>query len=531
MLLTQFILENLHFAINVFVALVLFAVAWLYLDAWVEKKSRKDLFKILGFCLLSFSFLIHATLIEQTTLTNSIFIGSYTEIIANLAKFCGYLLLAVSLLIDPIQRQPNYDKQASVVGFFSFQTLPALILLIIFPVFSLIIFLLYARKSVIGLEKHLKPLTAGFFFIFLYDLFSISKIFENTNAIPLYKIVEPFGPVWLLSHLFLFIGTVIIARWVFGYLLKRLQTQLFMIINILVLAIFLITTVSFTGLLLNNLQNDALLHLETDVNVVGYAISSKQAQTLSDAQVVSQSPDIQRAIKAKDTSTLKTLSTDILLVKKQSFLIIISSSSAVIMRGEDNEKIGDSLSNDPLFIRAIKGEKVSSVVSKEGAIAAIVSIRSAVPIVSNKEIIGVVIVGTDIDNAFVDGLKSSTHLDVSVYAGNTLAATTFIAPDRKSRFIGVKEEDKNVNKKVLIEGKNYSTEINILNVPYFAAYAPLKDIDKNPVGMLFVGQEEVSVIQAASKSVEYTFLIAAIFILLSIFPSFIISRYIANQFK
>jgi sensor histidine kinase regulating citrate/malate metabolism len=304
-----------------------------------------------------------------------------------------------------------------------------------------------------------------------------------------------------------------------------------MIMNVVILAVFLVTTISFTGLLLNNLQTDALSHLATDVNVVSYAISSKQAETLSDAEVVSQNSDLQKAIGAKDTKTLKTLSTNILLAKKQSFLIILSKDGIVLMRGEDNEKIGDSLSNDPLFVRAIKGGKVSSVITKDGPISPIVSIRSAVPIVENGENVGVVIVGTDIDNAFVDGLKSSTHLDVSVYADNKLSATTFIAPDGKSRFIGVKEEDKNVNKNVLIEGKNYSSEVNILNVPYFAAYAPLKDIDRNPVGMLFVGQEEISVIQAASKSVEYTFLIAVLFILLSIFPSFVISKYIANQFK
>jgi len=531
MLLTQFILQDLHFALNIFAALVFFAVSWLYLDAFTQTKSYKDLFKVLGFSVLSLSFLIHATYIEQASLTNAIFISSYTETIANLLKFSAYILLILGLLTDPIQKKPADAKKIVLTGFFLPISLSGLLWYVSFPLLSLFIFLLYIRKSVIGLENHLKPLTVGFFFIFLYELLSVLTIFESTNTISIYKIVQPFGQVWFISHIFLILGTVIIARWIFGYLLKRLQTQLFMIMNVVILAVFLVTTISFTGLLLNNLQTDALSHLVTDVDVVQYAISSKQAETLSDAEVVSQNSDLQKAISAKDTKTLKTLSTNILLAKKQAFLIILSKDGIVIMRGEDNEKIGDSLSNDPLFVRAIKGGKVSSVITKDGPIAPIVSIRSAVPIVENGENVGVVIVGTDIDNAFVDGLKSSTHLDVSVYADNKLSATTFIAPDGKSRFIGVKEEDKNVNKNVLIEGKNYSSEVNILNVPYFAAYAPLKDIDRNPVGMLFVGQEEISVIQAASKSAEYTFLIAVLFILLSILPSFVISKYIANQFK
>jgi methyl-accepting chemotaxis protein len=304
-----------------------------------------------------------------------------------------------------------------------------------------------------------------------------------------------------------------------------------MILNTLILIIFLVTTVSFTGLLLNNLQSDALSHLNTDVNVVGYAVGAKQAETLSDAQVVSQNISLQNAILGKDKATLKTLTTTILLAKKESFLIITASNGAVLMRGEDNEKIGDSLSSDALFKRAQRGESASSVVTIDGAIAPIVSIRSAVPIISSGQIIGVVIVGTNIDNAFVDGLKNSTKLNVSVYSGNVLSATTFIAADGKSRYVGVREDDANINKIVLIEGKSYSSAINILNVPFFAAFIPLKDVDGNPVGMLFVGKEQTSVIQAASTSIEYTFIIAVFFLLISVFPSFLISKYITNQFK
>ena len=540
MLITQFLLENMHFALNLFASLVFFAVAWLYLDAWLQTKSFKDIFKIVGFSLFSLSFLIHATYIEQSVLTNGLFNPGYIQTATNLVKFAAYLLLVIGSIIDPIQPKPVYKNEdaisgqtqaVAVVGVFSLQNLPSLIWAFCFPIISLATFLLYLRRATIGLENHLKPLTVGFFFIFLYEVFSLSSFFENTNNISVYNIVAPFGPLWIIAHLLLLIGVMIIAKWVFQYLLERLQTEIFMIFNISVLIIFLITTVSFTGLLMVNLRDNALSHLVTDANVVHYAISSKQSETLSDAEVVSQNPELQNAITNSDRKTLKSLSTSILLAKKQSFLIVVASSGAVLMRGEDNEKIGDSLSSDSLFIRALRGEKASSVMTKDGPIAPTVSIRSSVPIISNGQTIGVVIVGNDIDNAFVDGLKTTTKLDVSIYADNILSATTFIAEDGKSRYIGVKETDKNVNKTVLIDGKNYSGDLNILNVPYFAAFAPLKDVDGNPVGMLFAGEKQVSIIQAASSSIEYTFIIAVIFLLISIFPSFLISKFITNQFK
>lgn len=531
MLLTQFILQNAHFALSLFVSLVLFAVSWLYLDAYFVTKSKKDLFKIIGFCLLSVSFLIHSTYIEQTILSNPILSSNLVEISTNLMKFLGYVFLILGLLTDSIQKKPEYKEKALAVGMLPLGNVSNIVFALSFPILSLSVFLLFLRRTTAGLEKHLKSLTIGFFFMFLYEVFSLYRLLENTDSVYVYRIVKPFGPLWLLTYFLLFISVLVIAKWIFGYLLKRIQTQLFMILNISILTIFLITTVSFTGLLLTSFRTDALSHLSTDVNVVSYALGLKQAQSLSDAELVSQNPQIKTAILNKDKKTLKDLSTSLLLSKSQSYLILLASNGAVLMRGEDNEKIGDSLSNDSLFIRATRGEKASSVLSKDGPIAPIVSIRSASPIKNGEEIIGVVIVGTDIDNAFVDGLKKSTKLDVSIYGGNTLSATTFVAEDGKSRFVGIKEENKDINKNVLIEGKNYSLDINILNTAYFASFAPLKDVDGNPVGMLFVGQPQISVIQAASRSIEYTFIIAALLILLSIFPSYLISKFIANQFK
>jgi len=538
MLLTQFILQNAHFGLNIFAALIFFAVFWLYFDAWSQTKHKKDLFKILGFVFLSLSFLIHATYIEQSVITSLIFNGLVIESAGNLFKLLGFILIIIGLILDPIQDKPGETGKAetapassSAGNFVLLNKLPVLLLAFAFPILSLGIFVLYLRRSTIGLERHLKPLTMGFLFITLYEAFSLAKLLEDTNNINIFGLVRPFGPVWLLAHAMLFIGIVIVAKWVFGYLLKRIQTQLFMIMNSAIIIIFLITTVSFTGLLLNNLQQDALSHLSTDVNVVQYAVGVKQGETLSDAQVVSENTALQAAILNKDKATLKTLSTSILLAKKESFLIITASNGAVLMRGEDNEKIGDSLSSDPLYKKAARGESASSVVTIDGAIAPVVSIRSAVPVVRNAQIIGVVIVGTNIDNAFVDGLKNSTKLSVSVYAGNVLSATTFVAADGKSRYIGVREEDTNIKKTVLIEGKNYSSSINILNVPYFAAFAPLKDVNGNLVGMLFVGKEQISVIQAASSSIEYTFIIAVFFLLISVIPSFMVSRYITKQFN
>jgi hypothetical protein len=59
-----FVLENIHFAAYIFVALVLFAAFWLYYDAFRAKKRLPDGIRLLGFLILAASFVIEGTMVE-----------------------------------------------------------------------------------------------------------------------------------------------------------------------------------------------------------------------------------------------------------------------------------------------------------------------------------------------------------------------------------------------------------------------------------------------------------------------------------
>ena len=203
----------------------------------------------------------------------------------------------------------------------------------------------------------------------------------------------------------------------------------------------------------------------------------------------------------------------------------------VLVRADDPENIGGSLSNDLLVKKALAGQDAAGVITKEGVMAPEVSVRAATPIKSAGKIVGAVIVGTTIDNAFVDGLKTATALDASVYGNNVRSATTFIAPDGKSRWVGIKEETKKIKNRVLIEGEPFTGSAKILNIAYLVALTPLKDIDDNPVGMLFVGRPEISTMQAAANLIEQTFLVTVALLAASIVPSYFVSKYIIDQVK
>ena len=180
---------------------------------------------------------------------------------------------------------------------------------------------------------------------------------------------------------------------------------------------------------------------------------------------------------------------------------------------------------------ALAGEDSSSVVSKDGVLAPVVSIGASSPIENGGEVVGAVLIYFDIDHAFVDGVKSATGLDASVYADNIRSATTFLAPDGKSRYTGIKEEKADILERVLVKGELYKGASEILNVSYFASYLPLKDINGVPVGMLFVGRPQVELLKTAGRSIELTFFVTAVLLALSIFPSYLVSRYIVLQIR
>lgn len=516
----QFLLENAHFALNLLAALVFFAVFWLYWDAWRVRRKKSEMPKLAGFFLLSLSFILHAVQVETTIVTDPFFAKGIIETVGLALRIGGYILLLAGLGTEPIGRKPH---ALILVG------LTAAVPQLFVPVLASLVGFFYMRRATVGLEDHLKPVSFAFFGIALAELIHLVSLFANTSLISLYRLVAPFGFLWILSHIIMLFSVLYLRKWVFGYLLKQFETQLFMTFTSSILIIFLLTTVSFTGLLVKNIQDEALHQLETDVAVLSFALESQKTQLTSDVQVIAQDGAVVTGVGAVARKELSDIVVGVLLTKKLNTLVVVSDTGLVLSRGEDRDRVGDSLSDDPLIKRALLGETASSVGTRDGVVAPAILLQSATPIKDNNSIIGAVIGGVAVDSAFVDGIKSATGLDASIYADAVVSATTFVTPDGKARLTGLKETSERITKRVLADGKSYSGTVTIAQVPHFASYLPIRDVDTNPVGMLFVGRPEISVLQTAGRSIELTFLVTVVLLLLSIIPAHRIARGIAEQ--
>jgi len=522
-MLTQFFFANIHFSLTVLTALVFFATGWLYFDSWrLERKKKTPLVRSIGFFLLAGVAMAHATSLELAGLLFSIQVG----------KILGLVLILASLIREPLLHPPEKEKMAMFIPFILISSA----LVPLSAVLFLLTALIYFRKATEGYEKQLKPASYVFLFLALAEFINVSFFWADTPVVFWAKMLANYGPVWIISHLAELVGIIILGVWVWGYLRFRAQAQLFIISVASSLVIFMMTTFSFTFLLLKNLEADALGHLKTDVRVLHYALERLQSEALADARAVAENSALQEAFLEKKSQELYQLTSDFMLAQDTSFLNIASSSGKVVMRAQDKERIGDSLLEDPVVKSALEGNSLSTVVSKEGVIAPEIQVRAAVPIINREatesaEIIGTVVTGFAVDSAFVDGVKTVTGLDAAVFGGNTRAATTFVAPDGKSRFVGTKETNEEVLSKVLEKGEIFIGPTQILNQPFYTAYSPLKTLEDEIIGMLFVGKLQITLLETAQKSIELTFLGSVILMILSVPPAYFVSRYIQEHLE
>lgn len=542
----QFFSQDSHFAIYLFAALSCIAVAWLYADAWLVRKTLREYLKLQGFALLGLAFLLQATTIEQTVLGQSIF-GAWGTAALVVFKIIAFGSIIASQLIDPLQAVPklkglelgeeqkptkkssNSKNKRTPIAFIGSASLAFKWLV---PIGGFATAYLYWRRATTGLERHLKQVAYAFMFISVSELLHIAGLLRDNASPILSSLVSPFGWVWWIELLSFLFGIVLLSRWVWSYLTERFFSQLFMVFVSMAVVIFLVVSVGFTSLLLRETRANMAKDLDTAVHVLEYALVAKQAETTSAAEQLASNSSVITALSANDHDSLAVIAKDFLVQKKQTLLIITNQDGMVLLRGHDPAYWGDSLSSEPGIRRALLNENRTTVSVTDGTIIPTVEARSVVAVKnSNGSIIGTVTTGVMLDTAFVDGLQNSTGLQSSVYGRDILVATTLVSPDGVTRATGTLLSESDIKKQVLSDGNTYTGELKIQHRELLGAILPLKDTDNEPVGMLMVSRPQSDILRNAAHAVNLTFILTAGLFILSIYPAFLITKNLTKQLK
>ncbi len=515
-MITTLILQNVHFAVYVFLSLTLFSTAWVYFDTASVEKNRKVFWKAIAFILLSLSSAIFATHVSSPEF----------NLWSQIPKIIGLVILLIIIVKEPILKKPGTKSLA----IFPPLVLISLSLSPIIASLSASLATIYYRKSEKGLEKQIKPL----YLFFL--LFSFTEIINfgfslNFGDIPFWvNIFANFGVIWILEHLLVLISSIVLAKWAWGYLRFRIGVSLFITFIVSILTIFVFVTFIFTFLLYRNLEKDTYGHLQTDIKFLHYSLERLQFESLANASAVVENSKVKNNILNEDDKELEKILIEIMSRQNSDFLMILSPEGEIIASAEKSMESGGRIEGTDLIENPLKGNSYSGLTIFESPLSPKVRIVSAVPINDDEEkLLAVVATGFDIDSAFVDGVKLVTGLDISVFAGNVRSATTFLAADGKTRFIGTEESNEKVKEATLTKGKIYLGKTKVANQPYYASYSPLKDHEDKVLGMLFVGKHQNFLKETAQKSVESTFTGSVILMVLSLLPAYFLAKRISEN--
>ncbi len=392
------------------------------------------------------------------------------------------------------------------------------------PLLCAIISLLYFYRSSIGLERHLKKVSYGFFVLALFELLSLSASFRNSIYVWLFELVAPYGVLNIVSFALLIIGVMTLASWTWYYLLKRLSTQLFMLSMTGAVLLSLLTTGVFVTLLLKSVETESLIKLTSNATVTSSLLEEKRLRIASETKQFAIDSELVKAMSEGNRQALQAKVRNQLLQTGVSAIVIVDKDGAVLVNSENEDERGVSLSSDKYIEKALTGESVSSYFVTSATIAPSVSLRHASPTAG-----GAIMVFMVMDNAFVDGIKNSTGLSVSIYGDKIMSATTEEDGGSKTRLLGIKEINPKVISNVWEKGEIYASSSELGDNKYLSAYVPLKNQNNEVVAVMQVSQREVAAIQAAGQAVQTTFgLIILIMILLAWPLNLICKRLVAE---
>ena len=118
----------------------------------------------------------------------------------------------------------------------------------------------------------------------------------------------------------------------------------------------------------------------------------------------------------------------------------------------------------------------------------------------NGTLVGYVLAGFPLDNAFVDSLKKITGLDVSIFDKDAVVASTITGIDERSRISGTKLSNEDVSLAVLKNGNPLTIRADIVTKPYISSYFPLRNIDNNVVGMVSIAKSQKEIFEIANAT-------------------------------
>jgi len=270
---------------------------------------------------------------------------------------------------------------------------------------------------------------------------------------------------------------------------------------------------------------------QKDVEQYATAVQSQLDTILGKAResayAIAYRPDVADAVKRGDTAYIRKVGKEFLNSGAVNVLTIADKNGKVVGRGH-SDKVGDSVLSQANVKHALAGDTSAGV--EEGTVVKF-SARAGTPLKLNGEIVGSITAGTDLssDTKFVDQIKKIFGIECTIFHGDTRVSTTIIKDGQRA--VGTKMDNSKVIETVLEQGKTYHNVNTILGREYNTVYWPLRDLNGKIAGMLFIGKDRFSIIQAQRDMLMTVGIVVVAIVVLMAAAAFLIARSIAGPIQ
>ena len=488
-----FLVNNLVFTSGMIGGIVSAMAAWLSFDAYRIRPDTAVLSRAIGFVLVAFWQIIHAV--------------NFSNDIVNYICFMLFVV-GLGFIASSFLRKSELVSNA----------------IIVIPSFTLIGAYLYSVSTIlIGSIVYLSwrqwkreqnvtwlLFSKAFFFIGISSALEI--IIQGSSAVTIPVVLH------IVANL---IGCILLGYWVWQYMQLRIRESIFMGLMGATFILATIVTLAFSTILISRVSNETARSLINNARMLDFVLESLKNEALANTLLASNETGLSQAVERNDFSVLNQIAEKILEERNLGFFTITDMTGDVLVRAHALSRRGDSLAEERSFDEASRG--VSFITIENSPVEGL-SVRSSVPLMKGNKVIGVLIGGYQLDNAFADKIKRMTGLEMFFYGGDVSVASTAFSSDGTTRLVGNTISDPRIRNLIFDEGKNIVGEIPVYGELFQASYTPLINGDGKIIGALSVAKKQSDVAVIVNSTNRLTLVTVILIILILSFPIYYVTK-------
>ncbi|OGC98055.1 hypothetical protein A2634_02715 [Candidatus Amesbacteria bacterium RIFCSPHIGHO2_01_FULL_48_32] len=376
------------------------------------------------------------------------------------------------------------------------------------------------RRAKFSMERHLYPLFWACLLFLAVDLADSLRRFLAASTNPaLFTLSSPFSAPWYIQEILLLVACILLIKWVAYYLHKQFHAQIFFILTTTSLVIFLVVTISFTGLLIRNIQQERFSQLNADTKLLRYAIDRQSAELEAVAKLAASTTELIAATFNRNRPLLLSLLKSQATSHSLASATVADTGFTIIAQAENPDSQGTPILADLFRARLKSGQSVVSPIVVPTGGSQLLFLQAAAPITSSASVSGYIVLRLPLDYAFLKSIASATGLSLSLFTNRQIITST-ITDTTGQPTTSVRLPTTSIP---------WSGELDFSGLGYLTHIEELPDIDNNPIAHLAASVPNTSILETANRSLQVSYFLVAILLVSSLIPTHLISKFISSQ--